>query len=391
MSRFLTVLFAVAAGVAVGNLYWAQPLLGLIAGDFGASTAAAGWLVTTTQVGYAVGVLLIVPLGDVRDRRSLIVAVLLCCAVALLACALAPTIGTLLVATTALGSATVAGPILMPLAGDLADDARRGRVVGTVASGLLIGILASRTVSGLLAGAAGWRAVFAVASFVTAVLAVVLHRALPPLPPKASIGYPALIASVPELAFRDRTVRWTLALTALGFAAFSMFWTSLTFLLSGPPFGYPVAVIGLFGLAGLAGAVAARNAGRLHDAGRSLPATGAAWLVILLAYAVATLAGGSVTLLLAAIVLLDVAFQTTAILNQTRILATSAAARSRLNTTYVVASFTGAAMGSALATTLWPAGGWPAITATGIVLSCAALAVWATIRPRTYRPAGGGP
>jgi predicted MFS family arabinose efflux permease len=209
----------------------------------------------------------------------------------------------------------------------------------------------------------------------------VLRRALPSLPPKASIGYPALIASVPALAFRDRVVRWTLALTALGFAVFSMFWTSLTFLLSAPPFDYPVSVIGLFGLVGLAGAIAARNAGRLHDAGRSIPATGAAWLVILLAYGTAAFAGGSVTLLVAAIVLLDVAFQTTAILNQTRILATSHAARSRLNTTYVVASFTGAALGSAIATTVWPTGGWAAISTAGIVLSVVALTFWAVGRP----------
>jgi predicted MFS family arabinose efflux permease len=140
VNRGRTLLFAVTAGVAVGNLYWAQPLLGLIAADLGAS---AGWVVTTTQIGYAIGVLLIVPLGDVRDRRKLLSGMLLCCATALLGCALAPTIGLLLVATTALGVTTVAGPILMPLAGDLADDAHRGRVVGTVASGLLIGILAS--------------------------------------------------------------------------------------------------------------------------------------------------------------------------------------------------------------------------------------------------------
>ncbi|HTF09668.1 MAG TPA: MFS transporter [Asanoa sp.] len=391
MSRARTLLFAVTAGVAVGNLYWAQPLLGLIAGDLHASTATAGWLVTTTQIGYAVGVLLIVPLGDVRGRRKLLPGVLLCCAAALLACALAPTIGLLLAATTALGLTTVAGPILMPLAGDLADDTNRGRVVGTVASGLLIGILASRTISGLLADAAGWRAVFAVAALVTATLAVVLHRALPALPPKATISYSTLIASVPALAFRDRTVRWTLALTALGFAVFSMFWTSLTFLLSGPPFDYPVSVIGLFGLVGLAGAVAARNAGRLHDAGRSIPATGVAWLVIMLAYGTAAFAGGSVTLLVVAIVALDVAFQTTAILNQTRILATSHAARSRLNTTYVVASFSGAATGSAIATTLWPTGGWPAITTTGIVLSCVALAIWATGRRAAHPTEGLSP
>ncbi|MEV0718600.1 MFS transporter [Asanoa sp. NPDC050611] len=383
MTTTLTFLFAVTAGVAVGNLYWAQPLLGLIADDLHVSAAGAGWLVTTTQVGYAIGVLLIVPLGDVRDRRRLLPAVLLCCAAALLCAAVAPTIAVLLVATTLLGVTTVAGPILMPLAGDLADESNRGRVVGTVAAGLLTGILAARTISGLLADAAGWRTVFAAAAVLTAILAVVLHRVLPPLPARAAIPYPRLIASVPAVALRDPTVRWTLVLTALGFAVFTMFWTALTFLLSGAPFRYPVSVIGLFGLAGLAGAVAARRAGRLHDAGHSIPATGAAWLVILIAYGTAAFAGHSVVLLLVAVVALDVAFQATAILNQTRILATSHTARSRLNTAFVVATFAGGAAGSAAATTLWSAGGWPAITTTGILTSCAALAVWATGRPET--------
>ena len=210
---------------------------------------------------------------------------------------------------------------------------------------------------------------------------MVLHRSLPPLPPKATIPYPTLIASIPAVAFGSRSVRWTLSLTALGFAVFSMFWTSLTFLLSAPPFSYPVSVIGLFGLAGLAGALAARNAGRLHDAGRSVPATGAAWLLILVASGVAAVAADSVVLLVVAIMALDVGFQTTAILNQTRVLAVSPTARSRLNTAYVVASFSGAALGSALATTLWPAGGWTAVTTTGLVLSAAALTIWAVGRP----------
>ncbi|MDG4827209.1 MFS transporter [Asanoa sp. WMMD1127] len=383
----MTALFAVAAGVAVGNLYWAQPLLGLIAVDLHVAPATAGWLVTTTQLGYAAAVLLIVPLGDVRDRRRLLPLLSLCCAAALLLCAVAPTIGVLLVGTTLLGLTTVAGPILIALAGDLADEGSRGRAVGTVAAGLLVGILTARTVSGLLAAAAGWRAVFATAAACTVTVAVVLRRALPPLPPKAVLPYPRLIASVPAVALRDRTVRWTLATTALGFAVFSMFWTALTFLLSAPPFAYPVWAIGLFGLVGLAGAAAARTAGRLHDQGRSTAATGVAWLVLLLSYVVAAFAARSVPLLVVAILTLDVAFQTIAILNQTRILRTSHAARTRLNTSYATASFTGAAAGSALATALWPTGGWTAVTTAGLLLSTAALPLWARATRTIGRPA----
>ncbi|MEV4623851.1 MFS transporter [Asanoa sp. NPDC049573] len=380
MNRRLTFLFALAAGAAIGNLYLAQPLLDLIARDLRTSVASAGYLVTLTQVGYAVGVLLIVPLGDVVDRRRLVPGMLLCSVPALVLCAVAPTIGVLHVAVTVLGLTTVAGQLLTPLAGDLASEAHRGRVVGTVGSGILTGILAARAISWLVADAAGWGAIFLVAAALAATLAVLLFRALPPLPPKTRLPYPALIASVPAMALRLRSVRWTLALGACGFAAFAMFWTALTFRLSAPPFSYPVSVIGLFGLAGLAGAVAAQRSGQLHDRGWSLPATGAGWVVVLVSFVLAGLAGRSIALLLIAIVFLDVALQAVALLNRMRVFAVSHEARSRLNTAYVVSNFVGAGLGSAAATTLWAFGGWAAVTTAGVVLSVLALGVWAVGR-----------
>ncbi|MEV0718601.1 MFS transporter [Asanoa sp. NPDC050611] len=380
MDRRLTLLFAVTAGVAIGNLCWAQPLLDLIADDLGASPAGAGLLVTATQVGYAIGVLLIVPLGDVVDRRRLVPGMLLCSAVALLLCAVAPTIGLLLAATALLGLTTVAGQILTPLAGDLAAPERRGQVVGKVGSGILTGILAARTVSGLVAGTAGWRTIYASAAVVVVLLAALIHRALPPLAPKTRMRYPALIASVGTVAVRERAVRWTLLLGAIGFAVFAMFWTALTFRLSAPPFHYPPTVIGLFGLAGLAGVLAGQRGGRLHDRGWSLPATGAAWLLALLSFVVAGFSGNSVVLLVVAIIALDVALQTGSLLNRARLFDVSHEARSRINTAFVVTNFIGGALGSAAATALWPAGGWPAITAAGLILSCLALTVWAAGR-----------
>jgi predicted MFS family arabinose efflux permease len=376
MTRELTLLFAVAGGVAVGNLYWAQPLLGLIAHDMQTSAANAGWLVTTSQIGYAVGILLIVPLGDVLNRRRLVPVMLLCSAAALTACALAPSFAVLLIAITAMGMTTVAGQILTPLAGDLAADVDRGRVVGKVVSGLLIGILASRTISGLVADAAGWRTIFIAAAIAALVLAVLLYRAIPSLPPKARMGYRALIGSVFIVVARERTVRWTLALGATVFATFTMFWTALTFLLSAPPFGYSPATIGLFGLAGLAGVVTAARAGKLHDRGWSVPATGAAGLILLLAFVVAALGGRSVALVLIAVVLLDIAVHGLSILNQARVFAVSDEARSRLNTAFVTGNFLGGAMGSAAATLLWSAGGWTAVSAAGIALSAVALLLW---------------
>jgi predicted MFS family arabinose efflux permease len=391
MTRGLTFLFAVAAGAAVGNLYWAQPLLDLIADDLDASTTTAGWLVTATQIGYAIGILLIVPLGDIVDRRRLVPVMMLCSAGALVACAVAPSIVVLLIAITAVGLTTVSGQILTPLAGDLAEEASRGRVVGTVASGILTGILVSRTISGLVAGVAGWRAIFVVAAVVAVALALVLYRAIPPLAPKTRMAYPALIASVWAVVAHERAVRWTLVLGATGFAAFTLFWTSLTFLLSGPPYDYPVSVIGLFGLAGLAGAVAAQRAGSLHDRGWSLPATGAAWALVLASYLVGLIGGRSVVLLVAVVVVLDVALQAVGILNQLRVFAVSHEARSRLNTAYVTSNFVGGAIGSAAATVLWAAGGWTAVTLAGVVLSLFALAVWAIGRRSALVPATGPP
>ena len=380
MPRGLTLLFAVAGGAAVGNLYWAQPLLDFIARDLHASPASAGWLVTATQVGYAAGIVLIVPLGDVLARRRLVPVIMTCAAVALVGCALAPSFAVLLLAITVLGLTTVAGQILIPLAGDLTDDAHRGRVVGTVVSGLLTGILVSRTISGLVAGAAGWRAIFAAAAAVDILLAILLYRAIPPLPPKTRMAYQALIASVGTVIRRERTVRWTMVLGGTAFGVFTMFWTALTFLLSGPPFSYSVSVIGLFGLAGLAGAITAQRAGRLHDRGWSLPATGAAYALAVVAFVVAGFAGHTVAGVLVAVVLLDIAVQAANILNQARILAISQEERSRLNTTFVTGNFIGGAIGSAVAAALWSVGGWTAVTIAGALLSCFGLAVWAVGR-----------
>src|SRR3954452_9946586 len=217
MTRALTLVFAVAAGTAVGNLYWAQPLLDLLGRDLNVSSATAGLLVTLTQVGYAIGVLLLVPLGDVRDRRRLIATVMLAAAVALVLCAVAPSFGLLLVAITALGLTTVGGQLLLPLAGDLATDAERGRIVGTVASGVITGIILSRTISGLLADAAGWRWVYVLAAATDLVLAIVLYRSIPSFPPNARLRYPALIASVFAVVRRERILRWTLLLSATAF------------------------------------------------------------------------------------------------------------------------------------------------------------------------------
>jgi len=280
------------------------------------------------------------------------------------------------VAISAVGLTTVSGQVIAPLAGDLADPAERGRIVGIVTSGILTGILVSRIVSGLVAGAFGWRAIYGAAAVLAVALAIIMRRELPDLPAKAHLRYPALIASVFGAIAAERVVRWSLVLAALQFGLFTMFWTSLTFLLSAPPFSYSAAMIGLFGLFGLAGAIAAQRSGRLHDRGWSLPATGVGWTAVLVAFLVAAFSGRSVAGLIVTIIVLDVAIRSLNILNQTRLFAVSHEARSRLNTAAVTASFVAGATGSAGASVLWQAGSWSAVSLAGIATSAVGLVVW---------------
>jgi predicted MFS family arabinose efflux permease len=374
MSSGMTLLFAFAGGAAVSNLYWAQPLLKTIGDTLHISTGVAGLLVTVTQVGYALGVFLVVPLGDTLNRRRLIPALMGASVLALAASAFAPTFAVLLGALALVGLTTVTGQLLTPLAGDLATDAQRGRVVGTVASGLLTGILASRTLSGLLADALGWRAVYMVAAAVTLVMAVLLARALPPVAPRAAVPYGKLLKSVFAVVGQHRTVQVTLVLGATTFSVFTMFWTGLTFLLSSAPYSYSASQIGLVGLAGLAGALGAQPAGRLHDRGWSVGATGAGLVLTLLSLGIAALGTTSIVVVLIAVVLLDVAIQMVNVLNQTRLFSVDAKSRSRLNTAFVTSNFIGGAIGSTLAGLLWQQGGWKAV-----MLGCAGLIVFALL------------
>jgi predicted MFS family arabinose efflux permease len=379
------ILFAVAGGAAVGNLYYAQPLLDIIARDLHVGEGPAGLLVTGTQIGYAVGIVFIVPLGDRHNRRILVPLMMLVCAVALVGCALAPNVVVLTIALVAVGVTTVSGQILVPFAGDLADDAARGRAVGIVVSGLLTGILAARIVSGLIAGAGGWRIVFVVAAALMVVLAFSLYRAIPVVPAKTAVGYRALLRSIATIVRREPLLRIIMGFGALGFATFTMFWTALTFLLSGPPYHYSATVIGLFGVAGLIGTLAAQGAGRLHDRGWSAAGTGISWLLVIAALAASDVGAHSLTWLLIGIVMLDVATQARNIMNQAQIFAISAEARSRINTAYIAGNFVGGAIGSFAATLLWAFGGWNAVILAGFALSLAGAALWVSARSRVLK------
>ncbi|WP_416414804.1 MFS transporter [Pantoea sp. App145] len=382
MTKSLTLLFSIAGGIAVGNLYWVQPLLDYIGNAFHVSYSHAGLLVTLTQIGYALGVLLLVPLGDSHDRHRLIPAIMAVSALALIACAFAPTFSFLLASLFFVGLTTVTGQLLIPLAGDLSADHQRGKIVGTVVSGVLTGILASRTVSGLVADAFGWRAIYVLAALMTLALALILLRSLPADQKRAAGSYPQLLGSIITVVRQHPTVQVTLVLGAIGFSVFTLFWTGLTFLLSSAPYGYSASQIGLVGLVGLAGALAARRAGRLHDRGWSAGATGGALLLVMVSLIIAEIGGSSIFAILAAVLLLDIAIQATNVLNQTRLFAVDVTARSRLNTAFVVSNFIGGAIGSSLAGTLWQLGGWSGITAGEMVLTGCALLIWLVQRKR---------
>lgn len=368
LTPFLVMLFAVSSGIAVGNLYWAQPLLVSIASTFSISTGHASMLITCTQIGYALGILLIVPLGDALNRRVLIPRLMFLSAVALVACALVPDFILLMIALGLVGMTTVAGQLITPLASTLAGDDQRGKIIGTIVSGMLIGILLSRTISGFLAEWFGWRAIYLFAALVTVILATLLARRLPDEAPRPPVPYLALLASIFSLIRQQRVVQVTLLLGFSAFAVFTLFWTGLTFLLSSAPYDYSLSQIGLVGLVGLAGAVIARRAGRLHDRGFSAGGTTAAIAIAIVALILAWVGANHIGFILASVLLLDIAVQTMGVLNQTRLLSLSTENRSRINTAWVTCNFIGGALGSALAGTLWNAHGWALLMICATVL-----------------------
>jgi predicted MFS family arabinose efflux permease len=376
MSAGLVALFAVACGISAANLNYAQPLLPQISRSLGAGSGATALVITAAQIGYGVGLALIVPLGDILIRRRLVPGILLLAAVALVAAAAAPDLIVLTVAVPVAGVCSVAAQILVPFAATLASDRQRGRVVGTVMSGLLLGILLARTFSGLIAEVAGWRTVYLVAGAIVLALSGLLHRRLPDERGRPPIVYTALLGSVVHLMRTEPVLRLRSAIGGLAFATFNVIWTSLAFLLVGSPYHYSEAVIGLFGLLGAAGALAASYSGRLADRGLERWVTGCS--LVLIVGAMGLLSAGATQLwaLVAGIVIGDLGIQAVHIQNQQLIFAIDPAARSRLNTGYMVTYFTGGAIGSATTGLAYGTGGWPAVIVLGACYSGLALVLW---------------
>jgi predicted MFS family arabinose efflux permease len=388
LSPLLVLIMAAATGLAVACNYYAQPLLPTIAKAFGASPARAGFIVTTAQMGYGLGLLLIVPLGDLVERRGLVVYMSLLSAAGLLITAMAPSMAWVLVGTGLTGLFSVVAQLLVPFAATLAAPERRGKVVGTVMSGLFLGILLARTVAGALANLGSWRLIYWVGAVAMILTAAVLRRVLPRYHEPLGLSYLALMRSVVTL-FRDEPVLRLRALFgATAFGAFSVLWTSISFLLAAPPYGYSAGTIGLFGLAGVAGALAASGAGRLGDRGHGQRVTGWGLALLLLSWGVLACGHRSLAALVAGILLLDLAAQAIHISNQHAIYRIRPEARNRLTAGYMTCYFIGGAVCSLLSASAYGLGGWAGVTVVGAAVSAIGLAGWALWR---HQALPGGP
>lgn len=378
MTKFLAILFAICSGLAIGNLYWAQPLLVQIMDGFGLPAANGGLLVTATQIGYAMGILFILPLGDFVRRKRMIALVMVLSVLALVSCAISPSFIILSLSLFSMGIVTISGQIMLPLAGDLSREDERGHIVGIVSSGITTGIIFSRFASGIIAGFWGWRSVYVIAAALNLGMVLVMIYVLPEIPAKNKFkSYGKLLASVFTTFKNHRSLPNILLHSGLIFGLiFNIFWTSLTFLLSADPFNYNTFQIGLVSLAGLAAAVFGVGIGKLQDKGLSIPALGAFIVVCLVSMVCGFAFSDSIVAIVIVAAVLSVAVQGVSVLTQTRLFNLSQGERSRLNTVFVVNNFIFGAIGSALASLLWSLGGWPYVMMAASVVSVAALIVW---------------
>lgn len=378
LSRSLVLLMALACGVVVANIYYAQPLVGLIGPAVGLSPETASLVVTLTQVGYGAGLVLLVPLGDLLENRRLVVVTLCSTVVALLVATVAPTASLFLTAAFLIGVTSVAVQMLVPLAAHMAPEASRGQVVGNVMSGLLLGILLARPVSSLIADSLGWRAVFGLSAVVMVGLAVLLWRVLPQRRPRGQSSYGALLGSLGRLLVRTPVLQRRTVYQTMMFASFSLYWTSVPLLLMGAPFHLSQRGIALFALSGAAGALVAPIAGRIADRGWTRPATGFALAMAALSFFVARAGEGSIALLVLAGLLLDMGVQMNMVLGQRAIYSLGAETRSRMNAIYMAIFFLGGAAGSALAGYAFAVGGWAPVTWIGFAFPAVGLLFYLT-------------
>jgi predicted MFS family arabinose efflux permease len=380
-------LLAFTAGATVANLYYAQPLLPTIATGLRVSQTSASLLVTLTQLSYGVGLLLLVPAADITRRRTLFTILLGIDTVAVAASAAAPDLRALGALALVMGLTSVVIQMLIPFAATLAAQSERTHAIGTVLSGLLTGVLLSRTFAGIVAQFAGWRGVYALAAVVMAATTAIVFAALPDLPAEVNAGYGAQLRETFSLVRTQPVLRWRSLIGACGFGAFSAFWTTVSFLLAGPDYRFSQLEIGLFALAGAAGALLSAIGGRHIDARPKLrwPATGAVQGTLLASFALIALGGAhprwlGLTVLVAGALLMDAAVQSSNLLGQSVIYELLPQARSRLTAVYMTTMFVGGSVGSWAAAHAYERWGWAGSCGAAAVFPAVGLLGWIAAR-----------
>ena len=379
LSRAHIITMAICTGLIVANIYYCQPLLVLIAKSFASPASEGGRIAFQTQLGYALGLLFFVPLGDKVERRGQIVWMAAAAVGALVLAASAPSLLVLEIASVLIGATCVIPQLILPMAAHLASPARTGKVIGSVMSGLLIGILLSRTLSGFVGAWLGWRGMFWLAAGITFSLLLIIQLSFPLSKPGFTGSYRSLMRSLLTLAREQPVLREAAAINALGFSTFGMFWTTMVLHLSGAPFHFGsglIGLIGLFGLAAAAGALAAPLVGGSADKRNPRITIGYGLGLLLVSWVLFYVWADTVPGMIAGIVLLDLAMQCIHVSNQSRVYALIPAARNRLNTVYMTVSFVGTSLGSAIGLFAWEKGGWSGICLTGALLTLAAFTVY---------------
>ncbi|MCR8645423.1 MFS transporter [Paenibacillus sp. N1-5-1-14] len=383
MPRYVTLLFAAACGMSVANVYFAQPLLDQLSLEFGIDYSFIGIVITVTQIFYGLGLLLLVPLGDILNQRRLIMGQMLLSITALVIVGTATSSNLLFAGMALVGLLAVVTQTLVAFAATMAAPAERGRVVGMVTSGIVIGILLARFIAGILTDLAGWRSVYLVSAALLLVMVAMFYKVLPPIKHEVkSLSYPKLLGSVFVLFYQERMLRIRSILALLIFADFSILWTSLVLPLSTPPLSLSHSAIGAFGLAGVAGALAAARAGKLADRGYGQRTTGIALILLLISWLFISYTEQSLFALVIGIILLDLAVQAVHVTNQTMILPLRAEARSRLTAGYMVFYSIGSASGSIASTHIYAHYGWEGVCILGASVSALALLFWAMTKPK---------
>lgn len=376
LSTWLVFLMAFAIGITVASNYYAQPLLHSITDDLHIAVKHAGFIIMAAQFSYAIGLLFITPLGDKMERKRLILTLMILSTCGLLISATSQSLWMLMLGTAITGLFSTVAQVLIPFAATLSNPEHRGKIVGTLMSGMLLGILLGRAFAGLVSSMTDWHYVYWIAASIMTIVTLLLYISLPSYKNTININYFQLLFSIGSLYQQETVLRIRSLLAIISFALFSLLWTPLAFVLSNTPYHYSDFIIGLFGLAGAAGALGSPIVGRLSDKGKGFLATTIGLILLLASWLPLSLAEYSLLALILGVILLDFAVQVTHVSNMNAIYQIRPEARSRMNTGYMVSYFIGGMLGSIASTYLYSNYGWLAIIITGTVLGSLGLLCW---------------